>query len=462
MRKIIFKKAASLLLASLLLLTSLAIVPFGASATEAKANWLTDNFNGVDTYTIGTPADLLAFKAALNEGEWFSGMTVKLTADIDMSGESWTITSNDSTTYKFSGIFDGCGYSIQNLSATNTTWNTPGVLFTTIDGAHIKNLSMVGGTFSSSRINTGVIAGMSTGKKCTIENVYINYTLERTANVVESSLLISRVSAETEIKNCVVDGEINNAYGAANGGFVGRVKNATVTLTNCAFLGTINYKNATTYMDSFVGMAETGTAITVNCANMGTLNAYNDDRKGISNASGDVTQYNPTDVDAGNFASTLLAYGTAWTQTDKNEMMPAAVATMLGKEYIPANLYYQRAISLNTDGTVDVRFVAVIDSLNYAEVGFNFTLTRIGASGSEESVKVSRSTTEVYESVTALGETVTAEELGGNYVVAIVIKGIDCANYTHDIAVEAFTKDTENSAEIAFAQGTVSFAKTAG
>ena len=58
-------------------------------------------------------------------------------------------------------------------------------------------------------------------------------------------------------------------------------------------------------------------------------------------------------------------------------------------------------------------------------------------------------------------ETVTAEKLGGQYIVAIVIEGIDCANYAHEITVEAFVKETAGGEATPTATGTVSLAKNA-
>ncbi len=68
---------------------------------------------------IGTASELKSFRDAVNSGNTYSGQTIRLTADIDLAGESWTPIAtkkwNGSINY-FQGTFDGQGYSIKNLN----------------------------------------------------------------------------------------------------------------------------------------------------------------------------------------------------------------------------------------------------------------------------------------------------------------------------------------------------------
>ena len=466
MKKTLFTQIASMILALFMIVSVLVVVPFSASAeTVATPDWLTANFDGVKTYTIDDAADLLAFKAALATKD-FAGETVKLTADIDMSGiSSWTIATDT-----FSGTLDGQKHSIKNLNTT-TGVQFGGVLFGTLNGATVQDLSLIDGVNSGLGNYGALIAGQTSGKN-TICNLYVNNAIS--SGAVNLGGLIGLGSATITFENCVVASTVDNsAYTGRSGaisGFIGRIKGATkIEYSNCAFIGSV-VAGSQSWAGAFCGVNEHtqftssvnyDIVVAENAASMGTITAVLSSQS--ADEADDVTYVTPETFD-----DTLLALSAAdWIRTGETEMMPETVAEMIGKEeynpadkFIPANLYYQRATSLNADGTLDVRFVATIDKLDYAEVGFNITVTRTANGTSETSAKVPFVTTTVYESIYALGETVTAEELEGAYIVAIVITGIDCENYAHSIAVEAFVKDTAQSDATITASGTVTLAQT--
>ena len=87
-------------------------------------------------------------------------------------------------------------------------------------------------------------------------------------------------------------------------------------------------------------------------------------------------------------------------------------------EKTPANVCTQERVR---DGVFDVRFCAVIDSLDYSEVGFE--IVAVDADGTELN-RFRHASSQVYESVLALGEPVTAQELGGKYLIAYAILDI--------------------------------------
>lgn len=71
------------------------------------------------------------------------------------------------------------------------------------------------------------------------------------------------------------------------------------------------------------------------------------------------------------------------------------------------------------DHRFDVRFIGVIDSLTYDEVGFEIV---VKADGVNQTIR--KACTAVYDSVTGLGETKTAAELGGAYIFALGIRNL--------------------------------------
>ena len=120
---------------------------FGCKKTNSES---TDK----NVKTISTKEELIAFRDAVNEGEDFSGTTVKLAADIDMTGYEWTVPIGTGE-HKFEGKFDGQNHRIIALSnngtsspetATNATSGLTGGIFGffgyTKGNVTIKNLKL--------------------------------------------------------------------------------------------------------------------------------------------------------------------------------------------------------------------------------------------------------------------------------------------------------------------------------
>jgi len=89
-----------------------------------------------DTYTIGNLTALQNFATSVNNGVDFYGTEIKLTADIDCGGASVSIGGGErnsidgvqgsSTTYPFSGYFNGCGFTIKNVTYASYFSNKSG------------------------------------------------------------------------------------------------------------------------------------------------------------------------------------------------------------------------------------------------------------------------------------------------------------------------------------------------
>lgn len=163
-------------------------------------------------YNIVTASQLAAVAKAVNSGTSMSGMTVRLSNDIDLQNFQWTPIGN--TDNPFRGNFDGNGYTIANLYIDNSGKPAcPAGLFgkalgnslkdVNIDGVNINVRDAVGkseatgslvGTCIVSEISgvnvnnvnitsyrqSGGIAGAMYGSlnNCTAENVDINLALQ--------------------------------------------------------------------------------------------------------------------------------------------------------------------------------------------------------------------------------------------------------------------------------------------
>ena len=111
----------------------------------------------------------------------------------------------------------------------------------------------------------------------------------------------------------------------------------------------------------------------------------------------------------------------------------------------PMALYYQRATEANSDGTIDFRFLVLIDSLEYRNVGVTLQMSRSDESGTEQSKKVIITATTAYQSVVSMGETVTAASLGGKYLAAIDVKGINYGSFNHSFSVSGFVTEKDGT-----------------
>ncbi|MBM6896688.1 hypothetical protein H9X86_04785 [Pseudoflavonifractor capillosus] len=101
-------------------------------------------------YQIGTAQQLMDFAALVNAGN--NGAYAVLTADIHMSSQSWAGISGNGS---YTGVFDGKGYTISNLTGTEGLFvNNAG----TVKNVWLKNVSLTknGG-------NLGAVVGMNTG-----------------------------------------------------------------------------------------------------------------------------------------------------------------------------------------------------------------------------------------------------------------------------------------------------------
>lgn len=173
-------------------------------------------------YNIATAEDLLNIK--LNtEGDY------KLTADIDMSGVSFTPLPD------FTGSLDGQGHVIRNLTFNNANQDQA-ALFSTIHGATIKNLGIEGANILGNA-NAAAIVGRACGgtiQSCYVANSYIEGR-DHVGSITGDMNVNDNVGVT--ISDCLSDArlktrsyQVGGLVGVANGG----------TIQNCYFSGTID------------------------------------------------------------------------------------------------------------------------------------------------------------------------------------------------------------------------------
>lgn len=223
--------------------------------------------NAAGEYELSTAEGLTALATKIANGNNFAGKTIKLTSDIDLSGEfspiaPGTRSGNSAVGTGFAGILDGNNKTISGLTITTGGADDAVGLFGVIDGGEVKNL-----TFTDVNINVpdcenaGTVAGLVVnGGKISGVTVSGSVTAKR-----GNGGIVGRLIASGEISNCVNNATLT-ATGANVGGIVGAAYytavGAEMTISNCTNNGAINSTNYG--VGGIVGLSA---ANVVNCTN---------------------------------------------------------------------------------------------------------------------------------------------------------------------------------------------------
>ena len=209
----------------------------------------------------------------------YSGKTVNLTADIDLSGHNWEPIGcrdcSDISSKVFKGTFDGQGHTITGLTCPYPYSNVG--LFGAVDGT-VKNLLVVGGLLSSSNVdNMGGLVGDLQGG--TISNSGASCALTGGNKTVIGGL-VGLMEGGT-VQYCTASGTLthpsNNLDGDnIAGGLVGRTTSeSTSTIHSCSAMAEMHGYT----MGGIVGILGEGCALYNSYANpqfyyLGSTNSY--------------------------------------------------------------------------------------------------------------------------------------------------------------------------------------------
>ena len=195
--------------------------------------------NGV--YQVNDEDDLSNLFRFISNGNNFSGATVSLNADLDLTGielSGWWANSDKA----FCGTFDGNNHTIKGLKDSSATC---GGLFRTLgNGANIKNLTIsgatVGGGTGKDNTRFGILAGRTTGT-VTITNVTIDGGSVKGYDRVGG--LIGEACGSYTIDNCKNSAAVTSTNGSA-GGLVGFSNKGGTYKNTCTNSGTVIGVNA--------------------------------------------------------------------------------------------------------------------------------------------------------------------------------------------------------------------------
>ena len=250
--------------------------------TNEDISWYIDH-EGASEYTLETTAQLFGFAALVNgtakktDGTAvgavdFSGKTIDLANDIDVSGYEWIPIgySNGYTPTAFAGTFDGKGHTL--TLALDTIGQSYVGFFGYVTGT-VRNLTVDGsvkadGTDAAVGRAAGVVAYLDGGtvEMCVNKANVTTNTCRYTAGIVGNS----NSNSNGVVKNCRNMGAITSTFGYSNGYAAGIANNAA-SVTQCwnegdVKLDTVESKSA----NSRVAGVAAGASV-LNSANFGKV-----------------------------------------------------------------------------------------------------------------------------------------------------------------------------------------------
>ena len=156
------------LIATLLVLgLMLSFVPMTILSASAQDTWGTEG----DQLYVTTATDLLAFVQAIVDGNTFSGKTINIMDDIDVTGQAWPTSGVQGTA--FSGMIDGQNHTLTGIvlngggtyQAIFGAYLVPvegfvtGVKNLTIEDSSVNGTQLAGGLFGQINNKNGDVAG---------------------------------------------------------------------------------------------------------------------------------------------------------------------------------------------------------------------------------------------------------------------------------------------------------------
>ncbi|MCL2487809.1 MAG: Ig-like domain-containing protein, partial [Oscillospiraceae bacterium] len=279
--KNVFSKVMALLLCGVMALGLMpgSALPAGAAGTP-DTDWYTGDPSAAE-FTITTADELAGLAQLVNARISFTGKTVTLGADIDLSdygegyndGKGWVPIGTYSTQYgniNFTGTFDGGGHIITGLYI-DTDVEYAG-LFRYLAGT-VKRLGIVNANVKGTADYTGGLAGMVSG--ATVNNCYVTGSVTGTRS---TGGLIGRIQSTCQIRHsyaaCTVTG---TDYVGGIAGIIEFISVGTFSyISNCYTLGTVSGDNTVggivgwVYHGSSIGYGEVANNVALNQSVSGT------------------------------------------------------------------------------------------------------------------------------------------------------------------------------------------------
>lgn len=238
--------------------------------------------------SISNASDLIAFASRVNNGE--TTLNGILTADIDLTGESFTRIGN--RTYKYAGAFDGQGHSVtldMNITGTSSADKCQGFFGCATIGASFSNL-IIKGSVTSKANCTAALVGEIDGN---------------------GTVTISKVGCEATV----------NCTGSYVGAFIGNNSGgkAKIVASNCYNTGIISGSSSVGIMQGYGSGTYTNVYNSYSGRAFGSGTYTNCYTAGSGSGTGLTTEISAESVSSGELCFNL---GSAFTQDLENETHP--------------------------------------------------------------------------------------------------------------------------------------------
>ena len=183
-----------------------------------------------DLVLISSTEDWNKFADQVANGDDFKGKTVKLTANIEVSTMVGKVASHRQVK-AFSGLFDGCGHSIQlDITDSKKSGAAP---FRYIDGATIRNLNVTGSNKSEGIYASGLV-GYAEGTGNLIQNCQVSANINGASHV--GGIIGNALSSDIMIEDCVFSGVLSGDR-CTKGALFGWGENGgNKVLNNCLYI----------------------------------------------------------------------------------------------------------------------------------------------------------------------------------------------------------------------------------
>ena len=258
-----------------------------ATANEAKVSAIM-NVKVVDpkapaqidgVYQIANAENLLWFAEAVNGGD--TGISAVLTADIDLTGKTWSGIGTSSNS--FAGTFDGQNKKVTFDNASNGLFAH--VLGTSSKRAEIKNVITAGTITITESGNANIAAVAGKAQLANITNCVNNASITNHGNYTAGIVgYVDYKNGGVTIRNCVNNGAIWTDY-AYVGGILGYGQSSkstgnVVVIDNCFNTGAVTAQNHAGGIVGYISNSVETTATVTNCYNSGTISTVPNENRG--------------------------------------------------------------------------------------------------------------------------------------------------------------------------------------
>lgn len=172
---------------TLLLMVAITLAPMAVGGAELSGSWSDEanrntswgsDYETATSFTVNSEADLAQLAYLVNNGSDFSGKTITLAKDLDLSAHEWvSIGCFDETNkiyYSFKGIFDGGNYSISGMTINKPSANVQGLFGTIDNGAIIQDVILTSGSVTGHVSVGGIVGEIKNGNTaCQIINCHV-------------------------------------------------------------------------------------------------------------------------------------------------------------------------------------------------------------------------------------------------------------------------------------------------